>query len=299
MPSFRSHLLAFAATRARLRDRQFDPDRFTVATPPDPSRFAPSLRHRRRVQIDEWSFEGWPVFTLTPLGGGRRGQVLYLHGGAHAVEIQRAHWSFAVELAVRTDRTVTVPIYPLVPAATHRDVHPALRRLYTRLPSNDPVAVMGDSAGATLALALVAGLPPAVARPRDLVLLSPVLDLALDNPEIPLFARQDPLLRADHLRELGHRFAGGDALDDPQLSPINGPLDHLGIVTLFTGTRDLLNPDARRLFDLAATSAGTTATLHEFPGMVHDWMLLPVPEARTVMHMLAKLLRTEATASVG
>lgn len=290
MPSLQSRLIATAATLARLRDRQFDPVRFHSPRTPDPTRHGPPTRIRRRVRVDEHRFEGWPVYTLTPPGRGHRGQVLYLHGGAHAVEIQSAHWSFVSALAVRTDRVVTVPIYPLVPSATHRNVQPVLRRLFADLPTKARTAVMGDSAGAGLALSLVANLPPTVRRPDDLVLLSPVLDLTLTHPRIAAIAPRDPLLRADHLRALGRLYAGADGPEHPEVSPLNGPLDHLGAVTVFTGTRDLLNPDAHRFHDLAATVPGTEVTLHEVADMIHDWMIMPMPEAKTVMSQLAALL---------
>jgi len=100
----------------------------------------------------------------------------------------------------------------------------------------------------------------------------------------------DPLLHADHLRELSRRYAGADGPQHPDVNPVNGPLDHLGVITVFTGTRDILHPDARRFRDLAAAAQGTTITVHEYPGMIHDWMLMPMPEAKTVMATLATLL---------
>ncbi len=287
VPSLRSRLIASTATLVRLRDRQFDPARFTTPVAADRKRYAPPRRLGRRVRIEERDFDGWPVYTLTPPDA-RGGPVLYLHGGAHAVEILPAHWSFVTTLAVRTGRPVVVPIYPLVPAVTHRDVHPVLRRLYTGLPPG--AAVMGDSAGAGMALSLVANLPPDVPRPDHLVLLSPSVDLTFANPAIAAAAPRDPLLRVDHVRELGRLYAGADGPEHPRASPINGPLDHLGAVTVFTSTRDLLNADAHRLRDLAATAPGTTVTLHEAADMIHDWMLMPIPEAKTVLAHLADLL---------
>lgn len=295
MPSWQSRVITTAMAVARLRDRQFDPARFTAPTPPDPAKYAPPSRVRRRVTVEESRFLGWPVYTVVPRGP-VAGHILYLHGGAHAAEIQAVHWSFIATVAAQTGRTITVPIYPLVPAATHRDVQRVLRLLYQTLADRaeagaaGPLAVMGDSAGAALALTLVAQLPPRVARPRDLVLLSPSLDLTLSNPEIPAIAPRDPLLRADHLRELGRRYAGGDDPAHPDVSPINGPLDHLGTVTVFTGTRDLLHPDALRLRDLATAAPGTTVLLHQAQDMLHDWMLLPIPEAKQVVSRLAALL---------
>ena len=120
MPSPRSRATAATAALLRLRDRQFDPDRFTVPAPPDAPKYNPPPRLARRVTIERQEVEGWPMFTLTAPGGrDADGQVHYLHGGAHAAEIHPVHWMFAAKFAVRTGRTVTVPIYPLVPAATH------------------------------------------------------------------------------------------------------------------------------------------------------------------------------------
>ncbi|GAA3300272.1 alpha/beta hydrolase [Dactylosporangium vinaceum] len=300
MPSWQSRAIAAAMTVARLRNRQFDPARFASPAAPDPAKYAPPSGVRRRVTVEESRFLNWPVYTVVPPRP-VDGHILYLHGGAHAAEIQPAHWSFVATLAVQTGRTVTVPIYPLVPAATHRDVQPVLRSLYQTLADRTEagaagaLAVMGDSAGAGLALTLVAQLPAGVARPRDLVLLSPYLDVTLSNPQIPAFAPRDPLLRADHLRELGRRYAGGDDPAQPAVSPINGPLDRLGTVTVFTGTRDLLHPDALRFRDLAAAAPGTTVLLHQAQDMVHDWMLLPIPEARQVVSRLAAVLTPPTT----
>ncbi|WP_181157027.1 MULTISPECIES: alpha/beta hydrolase fold domain-containing protein [unclassified Microbacterium] len=239
--------------------------------------------------MDQTIFDSWPVYTLTPAAV-RGGHVLFLHGGAFAAEIQHAHWSFAARLAERTGRIVTVPIYPLVPNATHLDVQPVLRRLFSTLARSDGTAVVGDSAGAALAVGLVAGLTQDDPRPDRVVLLSPLIDLTLTNPRIDQVAPRDPLLRADHLRELSQLYAGELGLSAPQVNPIDAPLNDLGPVEVFTGTRDLLNPDAHLFHDRANSETGTVVTVHEYPDLVHDWMLLPIPEAEDVLRTLTELL---------
>lgn len=44
------------------------------------------------------------------------------------------------------------------------------------------------------------------------------------------------------------------------------------------GTRDVLLPDARRLHKDAERS-GTEVDVHEYPGMFHNWIMQPLPEA--------------------
>jgi monoterpene epsilon-lactone hydrolase len=205
------------------------------------------------------------------------------------------HWNLIGRLAELTDRTVTVPIYPLIPEHSYHDVFPTLLRLYQQAAADqdvDRLAVIGDSAGAGMALALVQSLPAGIPRPGDLILLSPWLDATMTNPDIIAIAPRDPLLNAAHLKTLGHLYALPDPPSVPWVSPINGPLDDLGRVTVFTGTRDVLNPDAQRLKRLAAEH-GTGIVLREYPGMFHDWVLTPIPEAKRVITEIVEVLRTE------
>jgi monoterpene epsilon-lactone hydrolase len=255
------------------------------------------------VQIARDDLDGWPVYVITPASKKARGQVrsrgeiLFLHGGGYALEINSAQWRFAATLAQRTGRTVTVPIYPLTPEYTYRDVFPTLLRVYDRIHEQaraggagpaGPIAVVGDSAGAGMALALVQMLPVA-RRPTDLILLSPWLDAVLADPEIDVLGRTDALLNPDHLRALGAFFAAPDGPGIPQVSPINGPLNDLGRLLVFAGTRDLLHLDARRLERLVQ-AVGGSVDYREYPGMVHDWMLFPVPEARDVLKVIIQRL---------
>ncbi|MFI6760928.1 alpha/beta hydrolase fold domain-containing protein [Micromonospora sp. NPDC050417] len=293
MHSLSSRILTVSLTLAGVKRWQFAPKRFigVSAAPRDPQGHRPPIL--RHVDVDRQDFEGWPTYVLTPASGGAAGQLVYLHGGAYATEITVGHWNLIARLAERTDRTVTVPIYPLTPEYGHRDIFPTLIRLYQRIAARgaaDRLAVVGDSSGAGMALALVQSLPDGTARPGDLVLLSPWLDATMSNPDISAVARRDPLLNAAHLRSLGHLYALPDLPSVPHVSPINGPLDDLGRVTLFTGTRDVLNPDARRLRELAAEQ-GTDIALHEYPGMLHDWVLTPIPEARRVITEIVEVLR--------
>ncbi|TDC30429.1 alpha/beta hydrolase [Micromonospora sp. 15K316] len=231
----------------------------------------------RQPTVDESQFEGWPVHTVLPGPGDARGHVLYLHGGGYVSPPQPAHWNLIAELAGRTGRTFVVPDFPLAPEHTHRDVFPTLRRLHEQLSNGgdmDTFAVMGDSTGATMSLALVQSLPPGQPRPRDLILMSPWLDATLTNPEIRLIEPHDPMSSTESLSRFARWWAGRDDLATPQLSPINGPLEHLGRVAILAGTNDILTPDARRLAQLAAGAPGTDMTLYEYPDMTHAFMLL-------------------------
>jgi monoterpene epsilon-lactone hydrolase len=255
---------------------------------PDPP---PALR--RRVRIEEQACGGHRCFTVRPLLAQATGpvQVLFLHGGAYVSEMTPYHWRFVAGLVEAAGCTVHVPIYPLAPEHTHRDAYPVIERAWQMLGASTPSqhrVLMGDSAGGGLALGfaqtLAAGGQPGA---RDVVLISPWLDLALRNPAIVGFEARDPWLARPGLLEAGRLWAGGDDTALPRLSPLHGPLAGLGRLTVFIGTRDLLLPDCRRLRDLAA-QAGVPCDLIEGAGMIHDWPILPVPDALAARQAIAR-----------
>lgn len=283
-PSLTGHVLVGLLRLAGVKKRQFEPGRFLVEmASPSPPRL-PGVTVRR----DE--VEGWPVYRLTPAGPVRR-HALYVHGGAWAAPITRQHWRLAARIAVESGRDVTLPLYPRLPAATHADVLPVMLRLLRRVQEQGPTALIGDSAGAHIALSVVQSLPPQGERPDVTVLISPALDLTFTHPEIAAIAPHDPLLDVEHIRVLAARWAAPGDPASPQASPLNGHLDHLGLVHVYAGTRDVLFPDAVLLRDRTANAAGTDLHLHIGEGMIHDWPIMPIPEGRRAAREILALLR--------
>jgi acetyl esterase/lipase len=138
---------------------------------------------------------------------------------------------------------------------------------------------MGDSAGGGFALALAQELSTGPLRlPQRLILLSPWLDLGMTNPDIALMEATDPLLSVEALRMSGKRWSGETQSTDWHLSPLFGPIDNLPPVILFTGTADVLNPDAKKFRDRFA-GRENAIDYREYPGMMHVWMLFGFPES--------------------
>ncbi|MET7992144.1 alpha/beta hydrolase [Amycolatopsis sp. NPDC005232] len=248
--------------------------------------FAPPAAVLAGFPVDRTTFESWPVFTLSPPGGGSRGTIFYLHGGGHATELSPLHWSFLVKLVTATGWSAVVPVFPLAPTATHRDVQPVLKRLYEKQPEGR-VAIVGDSSGGGLALALAQALAKD-RRPEQLILLSPWLDATMENPEIAVLEPVDPFSTKAGMVRFARQFAGADPLSSPSLSPVRGPLEDLGRITVFAGSVDILTPDARVLRDQAGP--GTTVDLREYPGKTHMWMLLSEPDGAAIVEEIHRAL---------
>ena len=252
-----------------------------------------SLRRRHLVTVR--TVEGFPCYTVALRSVTAPAKALvYLHGGAYVSEIVRADWRFISRLA-DAGCQAEIPIYGLAPQHTYRDAFPAITAVHRALLDRfDPHAVFwaGDSAGGGLALAVTQTLPTAgLAPPARLILLSPWLDITMSNPGIAQIAPRDPWLSPAGLIECRRAWAGGDDPRDPRLSPINGPLDGLPPLDLFTGTAEIFRPDVRLLAQ-RATDAGIPVRLTEADGAFHVYPLAPVPEARTaidsIVHAVAE-----------
>ena len=268
-----------------------------------------SIRHERRagtprppfwlrfpagVVAQERQLAGRPLFELLPAPGNTSGAtLLFLHGGAYVHELFWPHWLFLARLVRRLRLRILVPIYPLAPEHDHRVIRDYLLRLWRELvAAEDPtnLFVGGDSAGGGLSLALAQQVRiNGLSLPRGLVLISPWLDASLADPDIPALDAVDPILGREGLLEAARLYAAGAPLEDPWLSPLHGPLAGLPPIRLFAGTRDLLLPDSQHLARRAA-DAGGDLLYHEAPGMIHDWMLLPLPESQKPLAILADFL---------
>jgi acetyl esterase/lipase len=151
---------------------------------------------------------------------------------------------------------------------------------------------MGDSSGGGISLALSQRLrEDGQPQPGHVILLSPWLDATLSNPDIPAIDKIDPFLGVEGLKYGGEVYARDVDPRSYLVSPVYGNLKGLAPITLFIGTRDILWPDCRRLRD-RAREEGVALDYREYDGMVHDWMLGPLPEAkRAIREIVEKIGR--------
>lgn len=244
-----------------------------------PARYAPSRALVRRLAVSVQRVGGTPVYTAAPEGHAPGRHLLYLHGGAYTYEISPLHWRLVRKLALGVPAQVEVPIYPLAPLATASATVPAMTELLAELVENgapDRVTLMGDSAGGGMALAVAQQLRDRTGlQPGRIVLISPWLDLTVSEPEQREIERRDEMLSRPGLAESGRLYAGDLDVRDPLVSPLFGELVGLAPIHVFTGTDDVLNPDARRLAHTMAEN-GQEIHLHEAEGMQHCYALLPL-----------------------
>lgn len=247
-----------------------------------PASYAPTGLGRG-VDVTSKNVAGWPVYYTAPSANSASNYVLFLHGGGYFNEIVRAHWRFVGYMTRNASVRCVVPIYPLAPRATAKDVVPATGDLLRKLLDDvgpAKVTVVGNSAGAALGLAAAQWLRDSGYRqPNGLVLISPGLDFSVSRPEQRAIAARDPTQDIPGTVEAGRLYAGDLDVAHPYVSPLNGDFRGLAPMIVFSGTRDLLYPDC---IDLAAKAraAGVPIELHLRRDQPHNYAALPTPEGR-------------------
>lgn len=259
----------------------------------------PAAKWHRDFEIVEDDARGFPVVTITPRRGASAGagHLLYLHGGGYVMDIAAVHWDAVLRLCAMLGAGATVPLYPLAPEHKAAQVVPAMQALFADLAAQHgaaAVTVMGDSAGGGMALALAQQQKLAgAAMPGRLVLWSPWLDATASDPAQRAVEPHDRMLAISGLATCGQMYAGDLPLSDPRLSPLSGDLTGLPPMAIFSGTSDILIVDGRRLAERLRAS-GAAHQYHEYDGLFHVWMLLPVPEGRRALEQTAAFIRGTA-----
>jgi monoterpene epsilon-lactone hydrolase len=224
---------------------------------------APGAREpaRRTALAHGVRIEASPVGPVVHPPGPAGTVVLYLPGDSGGPGAPEPAPGLARQLARRTGATVVCSRYRAVFPAALEDVVAAYR--YSR--AAGPVVVAGERTGAGLAVALLVRLRDAGdALPRAAVLISGLLDAAMQAPSLLYNAAADRMLDAASLRRTIERYAAGTDLTDPLLSPLRANLHGLPPVQLLAAGTDLMLDDSLA-FAVRAARSGVPVDLHVRP----------------------------------
>ena len=295
MPSFKSHLFAFVLKHTRKKSfASVEGMHARLKAARATEDFRPPRTIAQRMDIAERAVDEMKVYEVRPKTGASDLRIVYLHGGAYLFEITAHHWKLIAEMAERLSARVTVPIYPLAPEAKAERIIGVCMALYRDVLSQtaaDNLVLMGDSAGANMALVLsMTAAREGLSGPAGLVLISPPVDLSLANPAIHEAEKNDPWLGVPGAEEATRLYADGIDHADWRISPLYGDLSVLSPMLVLTGTRDLLNPDTH-VFAARARAVGVPVDILEEPGMFHVWPLLDMPEAHRARDRMVAFIK--------
>lgn len=282
--------LLFKIKRSRLKQQVatsfLHPSRRTDELAPE--------KFKRADQVKVVPLDLGRLVTLSPETQTNRHVVIF-HGGAYTVPATENHRRWMEMIRTQLKAKATMLDFPLAPEHTAAETVPAALDAYTELRAeypDDQFFWLADSSGAGLALAMLQQMRAKQQQlPAGTVLISPWVDLAMRDPEIEARNQSDPELPLQAMRQVAANYAGQLVLEDAMVSPINGSLDHLGVISLWYGTTELLLPVHRQLATDLTAATGTQVDVHELHNMLHDFLLWSnLPESRKVFKRLDDMM---------
>jgi acetyl esterase/lipase len=258
----------------------------------EPAKIPKSFFKKLNVQEAEQSAR--KVWTISPIDSKSELIILYFHGGAYMSNLIKEHWSLIKELIGKTGATIIIPDYPLIPDAFCKETYDFVESLFNRLINDYPakrIVLMGDSAGGGLAMGFTQKLRnDNKKQPDQIIIFSPWLDVTMCNPDLERLDKEDNLLSIAGLKNAGQKYAANLDLKDFRVSPVYGDLTGLCRISVFTGTKDILNADAQKLKQLMK-DRNISFNYFEYPGMFHDWVIITsLKESLDAINKVVKLV---------
>ncbi|NMI00459.1 alpha/beta hydrolase fold domain-containing protein, partial [Pseudonocardia acidicola] len=228
--------------------------------------------------------------------------VLFLHGGGYVTGSSGSHGTLAGHLSRASGAPVHLLHYRRAPEhpypAAVDDAYAAYRALRAAGHTAQRIAVVGDSAGGGLVLALALRLRSAgEALPATLGLISPWLDLDLSHPAVRANAGRDAMLDPRWLAVAARAYRAGAPADSPELTPLHADLSGLPPMHVVAGADEVLVGDADTLVD-RARATGVAVTYRRAPGMWHDFPIFAgmLAEADAAVAELGTAVRRDCAA---
>ncbi|MEI4196886.1 alpha/beta hydrolase [Roseovarius sp. E0-M6] len=230
---------------------------------------------------------------LVPVAPTASWPILYGFGGGFVQGSPVEDLPIAAPLCAATGARVIIPDYRLAPEhpwpAAVDDGFAVYREMARR-----PFAIVGESAGGNLALALMLRARTAgLSLPLAAALLSPWCDLSNSGDSLSFNDGRDPSLSARSSWQAAQYYVGENAVNDPGISPVNGVFDPgFPPFVITTGTRDLHLSQAVRLSQVLRGD-GARVDLQVWDGLWHvfEWYD-HLPEARCSIRRIAAHLKS-------
>ena len=222
--------------------------------------------------------------------------IVYYPGGGYLNQPLKYHWRIINKLCKELDCSVLMPVYPKTPQYTCEESYDIVTKFYldcVAIKDIGKLVFMGDSSGGGMSLVMAQLLRdkhPEARQADEIILLSPWLDVSMDNEAIAAIDPHDPMLDAAGVAAIGRMWAGDRGVHDPLASPIYGTFENLGRITVFAGTRDILWPDDLK-FSQMLTEQGIEHIYIEEENLNHPYALFPIQEAVKARKIMVDVIK--------
>jgi epsilon-lactone hydrolase len=159
------------------------------------------------------------------------------------------------------------------------------------------LAVLGDSAGGNLALAVtVAARDQDLPLPACVAIISPFADLTFSGASIQQRKTMDPYVSRELLESMAADYIGDSDRNDPRASVVFADLHGLPPLLIQVGENEILYDHATRIRDRDRV-AGVEVIFESWRYGIHVWPVCVsagLPESAIAIEHLAAFLRTHA-----
>jgi epsilon-lactone hydrolase len=276
------------------------------------------------LQLMRWVFEDWQRATAEPEGvtyrstsiGGVPGilvqpldadpaeMLVVMHGGGFALGSSASHRKMAGHLAKACGAHAFVVDFRLAPEHPHpAQIEDGLAVYHTLVAEGfrpEAITPVGDSAGASLCIAMVLALRDAGEPiPGQVIAISPWLDMENSGETIETNDATDFLItRAGLQGNIDRYLSGGTPPTHPLANPLYADFTRFPRLYITASTTESLYADAVRL-DQRARAAGVDVTFSPAEGMQHVFPLQAghLPEADDSIAEMAAWYRAGRVAS--
>ena len=221
--------------------------------------------------------------------------LLFIPGGAFISGPAQHHWDTAKEIAKAANYKIWICDYPKAPESQIIKISENIDAIYasalkTYKASN--ISIIGDSVGGTLATALTQRLiAQKMKLPAQLILVSPVMDASMSNPEIENIDQSDPMLSKIGVLSAKKMCAGSKDLKDAIISPLYGTFEGFPDTSLFLSQKDIMYPDGK-LAEIKMKASKVNVSVFQGLNMPHIWPFLPVmKEAKLALNEIIQILK--------
>jgi len=219
--------------------------------------------------------------------------LIFIHGGAFISGPAKHHWDSVKIIAKQTNHKIWMCDYPKSPENKISKISENIDSIYNvALEQFQPnkISLIGDSVGGTLITSLTQRLIlKDIKLPKKIILVTPVMDASMSNPEIEKVDSIDPMLSKIGVLSAKKMCAENNDLKNVMISPLFGSFDKFPNTILFLAENDIFYPD-QKLAIKKFINDKINLELIEGKNMPHIWPFLPVMKEAKIS--LNKIIRT-------
>ena len=215
--------------------------------------------------------------------------LIYIHGGSYVDKPLKIQLDFVKKIAKVINAELVIPIYKTLPDGNYKIFFEEIIDLYKNLEKkNKKIYLIGDSAGGGAVLSLnMLLVKEGINKIEATILLSPWLDMSLENPEISSKEKKDIVCSVEGNRFFGKKWANDIDTKDFRVSPIYGDMIGLNKIFLSCSDNEICQPDCLKLSQILKKSK-INYKFVEFENQFHNFELYPTKESEILIEEIEK-----------